>query len=662
MESKFKFLKKANHIYLIIILILSFNLFMKGSHVIAILSVIVLGITNVISSIFIKKRETQINEVIEDFNMNLDTVYKNTLLNMPLPMMIVSNKGTILWANSSCSIINENKKILSRNINTVFNDINTTKLLKSDKDYYKDVEINNSFYDLYTSKIKHNVNKDEDVNLFYLVNSEKRHEIEKKYKEERYVVIILEVDNLEEVLRDIEEERRPILLANIERKIIAYGQKMHGITRKYTSNRYIIIVERKYIEEEIENKFNILDEVKEINAGERLVVTISMGVGLNGENPLDSQDSAISAIELALGRGGDQVVVKNKDKFLFFGGKSKEVEKRTKVKSRVIGHAIKDIVRSSENVLILGHNNPDIDCIGSAIGLNSVITAMGKQCNIVLDSLNASIEDIVTKYIEEENKENVFVTGEDVLDYIGDNTLFIIVDTNNRKYVANKELLKGNSNMIIIDHHRKSLDSIEDASLSYIEPYASATSELVTEIIPYIKEGHKLSYMEAEALLAGITVDTKNFTFKTGVKTFEAAAYLKRLGADTVEIKKLFSCDLDRMIKRCDIIKSAKVNNGIAIARCPKEVEDKLLAAQAADELLDITGIEASFVLVKIGNNVTISGRSLGQINVQLILEAMGGGGHLTMAGATVNDRTLDEAQLMLEEAINKYLREGEEK
>ena len=437
---------------------------------------------------------------------------------------------------------------------------------------------------------------------------------------------------------------------------------MHGITRKYTSNRYIIIVEQKYIEKEIENKFSILDEMKEINVGERLLVTISMGVGLSGKSPLDSHDSAISAIELALGRGGDQVVVKNKDKFLFFGGKSKEVEKRTKVKSRVIGHAVKDIVNSSENVLILGHNNPDIDCIGAAIGLNSVITAMGKQCNIILDSLNDSIEDIVTKYIEEENKEHVFITEEDAREYIGDNTLFIIVDTNNKKYVANKELLKGNSNMIIIDHHRKSLDSIEDASLSYIEPYASATSELVTEIIPYIKEGHKLSYMESEVLLAGITIDTKNFTFKTGVRTFEAAAYLKRWGADTVEIKKLFSCDLERMIKRCDIIKSAKVNNGIAIAKCPKEIEDKLLAAQAADELLNITGVEASFVLVKIGNSVTISGRSLGQVNVQLILEAIGGGGHLTMAGATINDRTLEETQLILEESINKYLREGEEK
>jgi c-di-AMP phosphodiesterase-like protein len=390
-------------------------------------------------------------------------------------------------------------------------------------------------------------------------------------------------------------------------------------------------------------------------------VTLSIGIGRGGETPLENENYAVSAKELALGRGGDQAIVKSGEKLLFYGGKTKEVEKRTKVRARVIAHALVDLIKESNKIFIMGHINPDIDCLGAAVGIYRVVRLLGKDCFIIFDPTNNSVKPILEKIKTEEDYQDVFISSRECIENSDENSILILVDVHSRGYVQNINVVDNFKRIVIIDHHRKSADFIEGALLSYIEPYASSTSELVTEMLQYMIDKPKVKVIEAEALLAGIFVDTKNFCFKTGVRTFEAASFLRRLGAETIDVKKFFADDLDNYLKRAEIIRSVKVFNNIAIAICPEEIEDTVLAAQAADELLNITGIQASFVFVKIKEEIFISGRSLGDVNVQLILESLGGGGHMTMAGAKLKYVTVDEALLKLKDAIGKYIREGEE-
>ena len=472
--------------------------------------------------------------------------------------------------------------------------------------------------------------------------------------------MLIEVDNLDDVIKTTEEDKKPLIIAEIERNINSYAQSLNAMIRKYESNKYVFCIQNKYIEKEMEKKFEILDTIREISMGNKLAVTLSIGVGRGGDTPLENEKYAVSAKELALGRGGDQAVVKNGDKLLFYGGKTKEIEKRTKVRARVIAHALVDIIKDSRNVFIIGHVKPDIDCLGAAVGIRSVVSLMNKECFIILDDSNESIKIILDKIREEKEYDNVFIHSKNCEDKIDENSLLIIVDVHSEGHVQNMQLVKKFDRIVIIDHHRRTTDLIKRSLLSYIEPYASSTSELVTEMLPYMVEKPNIKPIEAEALLAGICVDTKNFYFKTGVRTFEAASLLRRLGADTIDIKKLFSYDFETYLKRAEIIKSAKIKDGIAIAICPPEMANLLLAAQAADELLNITGIQASFVFVKIKDEVFISARSLGDINVQIILESLGGGGHMTMAGAKLKSVTIDEAMEKLDGAINEYTKESE--
>ncbi len=475
-------------------------------------------------------------------------------------------------------------------------------------------------------------------------------------------IMLLEVDNLDEVLKSIDIDKKPLIIAEIERHINSFSESMKAMIKKYEQNKYVLSVQNSYIEKQMEKKFDILDIIREIDTGNRMSPTLSIGVGKGAETPLENYSYALAAKELALGRGGDQSVVKNKDKFSFYGGKTKEVEKRTKVRARVIAHALVNLINESSNIIIMGHINADIDCLGSAIGLHSVINQLEKKSYIILENYNKSSEFLLNKIKEEKGYENIFINSKEALDIMNEDTLLIIVDSHNRGYVQNIDLVDKSNKIVIIDHHRRATDYIEKSILSYIEPYASSTSELVTEMIQYMVEKPNTSPIIAEALLAGIYVDTKNFYFKTGVRTFEAASFLKKFGgADTIDVKKFFASDLDTYIKKLEIIKSVHVKNHIAIAVCPENIEDNVLAAQAADELLNISGIQASFVFVTINNETYISGRSLGDINVQLILEMLGGGGHMTMAGAKLEKVNLKEAVEKLELAIDKYLREGEE-
>ncbi|OAA83080.1 DHH family phosphoesterase [Clostridium ljungdahlii] len=661
MDNKYNYFIKGNKVYMVIIALLILILMAYGHRIVGIIAICLYAFLVIYNVKNTEYKKSKWKKFIEDFSSQLDIATRNTLVKLPFPLVIIKITGDVLWYNQNFSSILEGKDILGQNIKNVVRDFNVKQVANGRETIFRYIKIKDKYYDIYTNIVDTSENSKDKIILLYFYDVTKPFKIMNSVNANKDAVMLMEVDNFDDVVKPMEEDDRPLIIAEIERTINSYAQNLNAMIRKYESNKYVFCIQNKYIEKEMEKKFEILDTIREINMGNKLAVTLSIGIGRGGDTPLENEKYAVSAKELALGRGGDQAVVKNGDKLLFYGGKTKEIEKRTKVRARVIAQALVDIIKDSRNVFIIGHMKPDIDCLGSAVGIRSVVSLMNKECFIILDDSNESIKIILDKIKEEKEYDNVFIHSKNCEDKIDENSLLIIVDVHSEGHVQNMQLVKKFDRIVIIDHHRRTTDLIKNSLLSYIEPYASSTSELVTEMLPYMVEKPNIKPIEAEALLAGICVDTKNFYFKTGVRTFEAASFLRRLGADTIDIKKLFSYDFETYLKRAEIIKSAKINNGIAIAVCPPEMANLLLAAQAADELLNITGIQASFVFVKIKDEVFISARSLGDINVQIILEGLGGGGHMTMAGAKLESVTIDEAIEKLDEAINEYTKESEE-
>lgn len=664
MDNNYNYFFTTNKIYMIMIAILVMFISYYNYMIGLIASFIYIGLIvyNIRTN---KTKKNKWKKFIENFSSKLDNATRNTLVDLPFPMLIIGKKGNILWYNQNFSQVLSDQDILDKNINDFIKELNIRQVLEGKKNSFRYVKLQDSYFDVYTNIVAGNeskVSNKEKMILVYLYDVTDFYHMMTSVDENKETVMLIEVDNLDEVIKSTEEDKRPILIAEIEKSINSYSQSLNSMLKKYDSNKYVLSVQNKYIQNEMERKFDVLDNIREIDIGNKLTVTLSMGIGRGGKNPIENQKFAASAKDLALGRGGDQAVVKNGEKLSFYGGKTKEVEKRTKVRARVIAHALLDLINESSTVLIMGHINMDIDCLGAAVGIYSTVNSLNKQCNIVLDEVNNSIKTIMEKLENEKDYKNAFISTIDAMDKLDEDTLLILVDVHSKGHVEDIRLVEKAKKIVIIDHHRKSSNFVEGALLSYIEPYASSTSEMVTEMIQYMSDKPQLKVLEAEVLLAGICVDTKNFYFKTGVRTFEAASFLRKLGADTIDVKKLFSDDLDTYLKRYEIIKSAEVINGIAISICPPEVENIVLAAQAADELLNITGIHSSFVFVKIEDDIHISGRSLGDINVQVILEALGGGGHMTMAGAKLKSNTIEEAVEKLKNAIDKYLREGDNK
>ncbi|MDF2504004.1 MULTISPECIES: DHH family phosphoesterase [Clostridium] len=679
MEDKYNYSYHSNLVYIIIIIVLILLLFLYGHYIIGSIAVGTLLIITLYSIRIIKIKKSEWKRFIENFSSKLDSATKNTLVKLPFPLIIISSKGNVLWYNQNISMIFDDKDVLGKKIDELIKDVHINQILNGEKKNYSDLKIHGKYYDMHTSSVDTMGNSDDkrirdNIILLYFYDVSDKHELVQEIENIKESVVLIEVDNLDEVVKNTPEDKKPLLIAEVERNINSYAQSINAMFKKYSMGKYVLVIQNKNIKKEMEKKFEILDVVREINIGNKLAVTLSMGIGRGGSTPIENYNFAVSAKELALSRGGDQAVMKSKDKLLFYGGKTKEVEKRTKVRARVIGQSLVNLVKESSTVIIMGHSNPDIDCLGGAIGIYSGVRKFRKESYILIDSLNDSVKYIYDKLKKSRDYVDTLKNSIECEELIDDDSLLILVDVNNSTYVENTLLLKKFKKVVIIDHHRKSASVIKDAILSYIEPYASSTSELVTEMVQYMDEDYKMKPIEAEALLAGICVDTKNFYFKTGVRTFEAAAYLRKHGADTIDVKKLFSSDLNSFIKKSEIIKSSKiVYDNIAIAVCPPEIQDNILAAQAADELLNIKGIEASFVLVKIKDLVLISARSFGTINVQLIMESLGGGGHMTMAGTKIkissedkpliNDykNTMDYSIKKLKESIEEYLREGEE-
>ncbi|MBS6184801.1 MAG: DHH family phosphoesterase [Clostridium celatum] len=592
------------------------------------------------------------NEKVDTLTTRIKANINDNISNMLYPLALIDDEGNILWANKRLKEELNLLDLKEQNILSIGRNLDLQKLLKCDKDLRQRVKIKDSFYSIYATNIS-NENSPY-IKQKYIVYFNEVSNLRDLYSI-RESIMLIEVDNLSEALEGTDEANRPMLAAEVEKTINSYGKKLKAMIVKYEYNKYCLSVQDKYINDEINCKFSILDEISNIDRGNKLEVTLSIGIGRGGDNSQENYNNAMTARELALGRGGDQVVIKNNEKISFFGGNTRELEKRTRVRARVISQALRELIFESSNILIMGHKNPDMDSFGAAVGLWSAIRQLGKSCNIIIDNDNNAIDYYMNKLKSDSKYDNLLISSIDAEKAINDKTLLIIVDVHNKGYVNNLSIVEKINRKIIIDHHRRSPDIIEGALLNYIEVYASSTSEMVTELIQYMLQKPRISKVEAEGLLGGIFMDTKGFQFKSGVRTFDAAAFLRSLGADTIEVKKMFTDSLGDYLLISDTIKSAEVHDNLAIAICPNEVNNTVIVARAADELLGISGIDVCFVLCEINNAITISGRSTGEVNVQVILEELGGGGHMNMAGAKVNG-TMDEAVYMLKEAIKKHL------
>ena len=609
------------------------------------------------------KRNAELSRQIQNLTMTMDGTAKKSLINSPFPLIIIETTGNIIWKSSKFvyefANIDINNYLIDI-LEEIEEDIEAQQD-KKQKTITKKVQIGNKIYSVLGEYIRSKQNdKSEYITILYFLDITQIVKEKKKYEDSRTCVGILMVDNYEEIIQRIDVENRPQVIAEIEKVIYDWAASSGGIVVKNDRNTFVYVFEYKYLKEIKENKFDILDQIKEINVEAGIQLTLSIAISIDGDTNYDKYKTALESMDIVLGRGGDQAVVKENGKYTFFGGRTEEVEKRTKVKARTVAHALENLIKESDNILIMGHSNGDIDSMGSSLGIYRLAKTLEKETNIVNNTYGMTL----SKFIEELEKDDAYkdaiIGKNEALNKATNKTLLIVTDTHKQNYVEVPELLDKVGQIVIIDHHRRSTDYIENATLTFQEVYASSAAELVTEILQYTDVKIKLKPIEVEGLYGGIMVDTKNFTFKTGVRTFEAAAYLRKCGVDIIKVKKWFQSDLNSYNEIANIVKNAEMyDNSIAIAIYDKEDKDaNLICAKAADELLTISDITASFVLGNVGDKVCISGRSIGDVNVQLILEKLGGGGHITLAGAQVEGMTLEEVKQELINRINEYFSE----
>lgn len=606
-----------------------------------------------------QKRRIELSDHLQDLTFNIDKLAKNTMVNSPFPLVIAETNGNMIWKSNKFT-----QEFANIDINNILGDLLKQIKLEienneesTEQSIHKELEIGNKIYEILGRYTK---SKEEYICTIYFIDETKCVELEKEYHNSQICVGLIMIDNFEEVNQRISDEDKPLLTAQIEKTIYDWASEFQGLVVKAERDTFVCIFEQRYLAELEEKKFNILDTIKELELSDKIQITLSISVSTEGQSNYEKYKSAQAGLDIALGRGGDQTVVRENGKYQFFGGRTQELEKRTKVKARIVSHALQELMQEAKNVMIMGHTNGDIDSMGASMGLYRLAKSLNIEAYIVNNSTGISLENFMEAAKEEKEYQEVIINKAEALSKISAETLLIIVDTHKRSYVEVPELLEETGKIAIIDHHRKSPDFIEEAILTFHEVYASSACELVTEILEYAPKEIELTTIEAEALYAGIMMDTKNFTFKTGVRTFEAAAYLRKCGIDIIRVKKWFQSDLKTYTKISKIIDNAEIiNDTIGISIYDENDKDaNVICAKAADELLTISDITASFVIGKLGDKVCISGRSIGDINVQIILEKLGGGGHITLAGAQVEGLSIGEVKNLLIEKINEYFEE----
>lgn len=609
-----------------------------------------------------------------NFATQYATVQRRLLNEFEVPYALLDVNGRMLWVNKEFAEVTGKDKEYHKSLFSIFPSISKEQLQGEGDEASFRIEWEDKVFRAVTNRIYFEAmtadstileieeNEEYLIALYLFDETELNHYIQEN-RDQKLVSALIYIDNYEEALESIEDVKRSLLVALIDRKVNKYFSEMDALVRKIEKDKYFVVFKYKYLKELEEDKFSLIEDVKNVKVGNEMAVTLSIGVGINGDNYNNNYEYSRMAIDLALGRGGDQVVVREGERVSYYGGKSKTIEKNTRVKARVKAHALRETLESRENVMIMGHSISDVDAFGAAIGIYCAARVLGKKTQIVINEVTSSLRPLKECFTPEAGyPEDLFINSERALELVTKNTLIMVVDTNRPNYTECPQLLERGNSVVVFDHHRQGNEVIQNPILSYIEPYASSTCEMVAEVLQYFTENIKLEPCEADCIYAGILIDTNNFMTKTGVRTFEAAAYLRRCGTEVTRVRKLLRNDMGTYKARTEIVRHAEVYKGAyAISVCPGKIESPtIVGAQAADELLNIVGIKASFVLIEYQEKIYISSRSIDEINVQLIMERLGGGGHLNVAGAQLTDCTLAEAKRILQDTIDVMQEEGE--
>ena len=605
---------------------------------------------------FYRSRKNRLVSALLDFSLRANENRARLFEEMPTAYCIVGEDGEILWSNRAFHTILQKDSKIERNIFNIFPNMQKEMLKEKgamlelhssfmERKYCIDLIRLDDLEDEGTEEIR-SLSEEEELVAVYLRDETEEVELKHKLDEERVVLGLAYIDNYEDVMEQIEEVRRSLLSALVDRKITRYITASDGVVKKIEKDKYFFLLKQSVLEKMMEDRFSILEEVKEIDMGNELAITLSLGIGYGAGDFSQNYEYARTSMDMALGRGGDQAIVKNPEKLSFFGGKSQSTERVTRVKARVKAQAFQELIESKDKVLIMGHKNADMDCLGSSVGVYRMVTALDKRAYIVQNNVTSTILPLKERFLNNADyPEDMFIDGETAKSLVDNNTMLVVVDCDRPSIIDEPALLSMVKTKVVFDHHRQSSETIQGAVLSYCEPYASSASELIAEMMQYIREGIKARPMEADCMYGGVVIDTREFTNQTGVRTFEVAAYLRRCGADITRVRKVFREDFDDYQAKADAISRADIyRNAYAISSVEKNGSESptVLCAKAANELLNIRGIKASIVLTKVENTVFLSARSIDELNVQVLMEKLGGGGHRTVAGAQIDEMIVE--------------------
>lgn len=614
-----------------------------------------------------------IKEIVE-FSSNYSQVQRQLLYELSIPYCLLDNKGNILWMNASMQASINRKNVLNKNISTIipelsanvfrnFEDFKEIRVAFNDRDYR--VEMKRISADIITQGVNI-LAKDYNSSLvaMYMFDETDINQYIQKIRDERFVVGLVYIDNYEDALESVDDVRRSLFVGLVDKRVNKYFSAGAAIIRKLEKDKYLVVFRYKFLEKLLADKFSLVEDIKSVKVGNEKTLTLSIAIGTGAADYARNYDIAKAAMDLALGRGGDQAVIKDGEKIYYYGGKSQQMEKNTRVKVRVKAHALRQILEANDNVLIMGHNLPDIDSFGSALGIYIIAKKFGKEAHIVFGEISSSVRPFMNRFIDkEEYPDDMFIKKEEAENYLTASTVVIVVDVNRPQRTECPQLLDKCKTIIVFDHHRRSSDTITGAVLSYVDPYASSACEMVTEMIQYVDDGIKLKAFEADALYAGISIDTDGFNSKSGPRTFEAAAFLRRHGADVTRVRKMLRNDMNEYKAIASAVSKSEVyKSAFAITVFDGEgLESPTIGgAKAANQLLDISGIKASFVITQYEDKLYISARSIDEVNVQLVMEKLGGGGHMSIAGAQLTDCTIQQAVNTIKLTLDNMLAEGE--
>ena len=623
---------------------------------------------------FYRSRKNRLVSALLDFSLRANENRARLFEEMPTAYCIVGEDGEILWSNRAFHTILQKDSKIERNIFNIFPNMQKEMLKEKgamlelhssfmERKYCIDLIRLDDLGDEGTEEIR-SLSEEEELVAVYLRDETEEVELKQKLDEERVVLGLAYIDNYEDVMEQIEEVRRSLLSALVDRKITRYITASDGVVKKIEKDKYFFLLKQSVLEKMMEDRFSILEEVKEIDMGNELAITLSLGIGYGAGDFSQNYEYARTSMDMALGRGGDQAIVKNPEKLSFFGGKSQSTERVTRVKARVKAQAFQELIESKDKVLIMGHKNADMDCLGSSVGVYRMVTALDKRAYIVQNNVTSTILPLKERFLNNADyPEDMFIPEEKALQLLDEGTVLVVVDTNRPSMVEGPRLLDAAKTIVVLDHHRQSQDSIRNAQLSYVETYASSACEMVAEVVQYISDEVKIRTVEADAMYAGIVIDTHNFQNQTGVRTFEAAAFLRRNGADVTRVRKLFREKLDDYRAKSEAIHNAEIyREHFALSFCDSEGLESptVVGAQAANDLLDVIGVKASIVATTFREKVVLSARAIDEVNVQVMMEKLGGGGHRTIAGAQLANMTQEEAMNQVKQVIDEMLLKGE--